>query len=180
MKPAVSGPPALTDAPAGPSVPSGPRASPDYFDDNWDIVPSPEGDAVMADGPPGGEENVPMEYGIIDLNQCGVLAKPSCLSDLHLVSIARLNVESIAYDGSKGEFKVIDFCGGRVKLWKPSHVISDTTLGELDPEGTFKAMQKECDGLTAVRAGVILSEKQKDDFCKRHGVKPHHMSLGYK
>ena len=172
VKPAVSGPPALTDAPAGPSVPSGPRASPDYFDDNWDIVPSPEGDAVMADGPPGGEENVPMEYGIIDLNQCGVLAKPSCLSDLHLVSIARLNVESIAYDGSKGEFKVIDFCGGRVKLWKPSHVISDTTLGELDPEGTFKAMQKECDGLTAVRAGVILSEKQKDDFCKRHGVKP--------
>ena len=172
VKPAVSGPPALTDAPAGLSVPSGPRASPDYLDDNWDIVPSPEGDAVMADGPPGGEENVPMEYGIIDLNQCGVLAKPSCLSDLHLVSIARLNVESIAYDGSKGEFKVIDFCGGRVKLWKPSHVISDTTLGELDPEGTFKAMQKECDGLTAVRAGVILSEKQKDDFCKRHGVKP--------
>ena len=172
VKPAVSGPPALTDAPAGLSVPSGPRASPDYLDDNWDIVPSPEGDAVMADGPPGGEEDVPMEYGIIDLNQCGVLAKPSCLSDLHLVSIARLNVESIAYDGSKGEFKVIDFCGGRVKLWKPSHVISDTTLGELDPEGTFKAMQKECDGLTAVRAGVILSEKQKDDFCKRHGVKP--------
>ena len=172
VKPAVSGPPALTDAPAGLSVPSGPRASPDYLDDNWDIVPSPEGDAVMTDGPPGGEEDVPMEYGIIDLNQCGVLAKPSCLSDLHLVSIARLNVESIAYDGSKGEFKVIDFCGGRVKLWKPSHVISDTTLGELDPEGTFKAMQKECDGLTAVRAGVILSEKQKDDFCKRHGVKP--------
>ena len=172
VKPAVSGPPALTDAPAGLSVPSGPRASPDYLDDNWDIVPSPEGDAVMADGPPGGEEDVPMEYGIIDLNQCGVLAKPSCLSDLHLVSIARLNVESIAYDGSKGEFKVIDFCGGRVKLRKPSHVISDTTLGELDPEGTFKAMQKECDGLTAVRAGVILSEKQKDDFCKRHGVKP--------
>ena len=43
----------------------------------------------------------------------------------------------------------------------------------MDPEGTFKAMQKECDGLTAVKAGVILNEKQKvDDFCKRHGVKP--------
>ena len=26
--------------------------------------------------------------------------------------------------------------------------------------------------MTAVRAGVILSEKQRDDFCKRHGVKP--------
>ena len=26
--------------------------------------------------------------------------------------------------------------------------------------------------MTAVKAGVILNEKQKDDFCKRHGVKP--------
>ena len=74
--------------------------------------------------------------------------------------------------GSKGGCKVIDFCGSRVKLWKPSHVISDTTLGELDPEGTFKAMQKEWDGLTAVKAGVILSEQKKEEFCKLHGVKP--------
>ena len=88
------------------------------------------------------------------------------------MSDVRFHVESIAYDGSKGECKVIDFCGSRVKLWKPSHVISDTTLGELDPEGTFKAMQKECDGLTAVKAGVILSEQKKEEFCKLHGVKP--------
>ena len=91
---------------------------------------------------------------------------------LDLMSDVRFHVESIAYDGSKGECKVIDFCGSRVKLWKPSHVISDTTLGELDPEGTFKAMQKECDGLTAVKAGVILSEQKKEEFCKLHGVKP--------
>ena len=97
----------------------------------------------MFDGPSADEAPVPMEFGIVDLCQCGVVVKPSCLSDSELVSVVRLNVESIAYDGSKGEFKVIDFCGGRVKLWKPSHVISD-----------------------------ILNEKQKDDFCKRHGVKP--------
>ena len=129
-------------------------------------------DGSMFDSPLADEPPVPMTFGFVDLCQCGVLVKPSCLSDSELVSVVRLNVESIAYDGSKGEFKVIDFCGGRVKLWKPSHVISDATLGELDPEGTFKAMQKECDGLTAVKAGVILNEKQKDDFCKRHGVKP--------
>ena len=33
-------------------------------------------------------------------------------------------------------------------------------------------MQKECDGLTAVKAGVILSEQKKEEFCKLHGVKP--------
>ena len=108
----------------------------------------------------------------MDLRQCGVLFNPSSLSGLDLMSDVRFHVESIAYDGSKGECKVIDFCGSRVKLWRPSHVISDTTLGELDPEGTFKAMQNECDGLTAVKAGVILSKQKKEEFCKLHGVKP--------
>ena len=127
-------------------------------------------DQPMLDGPAGPDEDsvAPMEFGLVDLCQCGVLFNPSSLSGLDLMSDVRFHVESIAYDGSKGECKVIDFCGSRVKLWKPSHVISDTTLGELDPEGTFKAMQKECDGLT----GVILSEQKKEEFCKLHGVKP--------
>ena len=128
-------------------------------------------DQPMVDSPAGPDEDSvsPMEFGLVDLNQCGVLFNPSSLSGLDLMSDVRFHVESIAYDGSK---EVIDFCGSRVKLWKPSHVISDTTLGELDPEGTFKAMQKECDGLTAVKAGVILSEQKKEEFCKLHGVKP--------
>ena len=131
-------------------------------------------DQPMLDGPADPDEDsvAPMEFGLVDLCQCGVLFNPSSLSGLDLMSDVRCHVESIAYDGSKGECKVIDFCGSRVKLWKPSHVISDTTLGELDPEGTFKAMQKECDGLTAVKAGVILSEQKKEEFCKLHGVKP--------
>ena len=131
-------------------------------------------DQPMLDGPTDPDEDsvAPMEFGLVDLCQCGVLFNPSSLSGLDLMSDVRFHVESIAYDGSKGECKVIDFCGSRVKLWKPSHVISDTTLGELDPEGTFKAMQKECDGLTAVKAGVILSEQKKEEFCKLHGVKP--------
>ena len=131
-------------------------------------------DQPMVDSPAGPDEDSvsPMEFGLVGLNQCGVLFDPSSLSGLDLMSDVRFHIESIAYDGSKGECKVIDFCGSRVKLWKPSHVISDTTLGELDPEGTFKAMQKECNGLTAVKAGVILSEQKKEEFCKLHGVKP--------
>ena len=128
----------------------------------------------MLDGPALLDEDsaTPMEFGMVDLCQCGLAFHPSSLCDSDLMSEVRFHVESVAYDGSKGEFKVIDFCGSRVKLWKPSHVVSDTTLGELDPEGTFKAMQKECDGLTAVKAGVILSEQKKEEFCKLHGVKP--------
>ena len=34
-------------------------------------------------------------------------------------------------------------------------------------------------GLTAVKAGVILNERQKDAFCKRHWGEAHRMSLGY-
>ena len=105
VRPEVS---ASASAPAAPDVPA--------------IADSPQGDDYgwldhpMFDGPSADEAPVPMEFGIVDLCQCGVLVKPSCLSDSELVSVVRLNVESIAYDGSKGEFKVIDFCGGRVKL----------------------------------------------------------------
>ena len=87
-------------------------------------------DQPMLDGPAGPDEDsvAPMEFGLVDLCQCGVLFNPSSLSGLDLMSDVRFHVESIAYDGSKGECKVIDFCGSRVKLWKPSHVISDIQL----------------------------------------------------
>ena len=163
-RPEVSLPSSAPPAVVVPNVPAAPLPPPDLA-----IMDQP-----MLDGPALLDEDsaTPMEFGMVDLCQCGLAFHPSSLSDSDLMSEVRFHVESIAYDGSKGEFKVIDFCGSRVKLWKPSHVVSDTTLGELDPEGTFKAMQKECDGLTAVKAGVILSEQKKEEFCKLHGVKP--------
>lgn len=123
-------------------------------------VPSPPSVAL---GTPDEDSVAPMEFGMVDLCQCGVTFHPSGLSDADL-SVVGFSVESNAYDGSKGECKVIDFCGSCVKLWEPSHVIP--------VQLSFKATQKECDGLTAVKAGVILSEQKKDDFCKLHGVKP--------
>ena len=79
-------------------------------------------------GIPEEDSATPMEFGMVDLCQCGVAFHPSSLSDSDLMSEVRFSVESIAYDGSKEECKVIDFCGSHVKLWKPSYVISDTTL----------------------------------------------------
>ena len=42
----------------------------------------------------------------------------------------------------------MDFCGRKIKLWKPSGAVSDVTLRDLPAEGTFLAMQKEIRGIT--------------------------------
>ena len=76
--------------------------------------------------------------------RCGILTSPE------LVQRDRFSVESIQYDGYCDEFVIMDFCGQKIKLWKPSGAVSDVTLRDLPAEGTFLAMQKEIRGLTAV------------------------------
>ena len=80
------------------------------------------------------------------------------LTSPELVQRDRFSVESIQYDGFCDEFVVMDFCGQKIKLWKPSGAVSDVTLRDLPAEGTFLAMQKETRGLTAVGAGQVLAE----------------------
>ena len=56
----------------------------------------------------------------------------------------RLVVDSIRFDpDSHNGFEEVDLCGTKVRVWRPSGAVSDTTLVELDPEGTFKGMIKE-------------------------------------
>ena len=80
------------------------------------------------------------------------------LTSPELVQRDRFSVESIQYDGYCDVFVVMDFCGQKIKLWKPSGAVSDVTLRDLPAEGTFLAMQKEIRGLTAVGAGQVLAE----------------------
>ena len=80
------------------------------------------------------------------------------LTSPELVQRDRFSVESIQYNGYRDEFVVMDFCGQKIKLWKPSGAVSDVTLRDLPAEGTFLAMQKEIRGLTAVGAGQVLAE----------------------
>ena len=80
------------------------------------------------------------------------------LTSPELVQRDRFSVESIQYNGYCDEFVVMDFCGQKIKLWKPSGAVSDVTLRDLPAEGTFLAMQKEIRGLTAVGAGQVLAE----------------------
>ena len=49
--------------------------------------------------------------------------------------------------------------------------MSGTSLEDLDPSGTFLAMQKELKGLTEVKAGKCMSEEEATKFCKKHGIK---------
>jgi len=62
-------------------------------------------DQPMLDGPALLDEDsaTPMEFGMVDLCQCSL----SSLCDSDLMSEVQFHVESIAYDGSKGECKVI-------------------------------------------------------------------------
>ena len=56
--------------------------------------------------------------------------------------------------------KVVELCGSKVRLWKPTGAVSDTTLKELDPQGTFLAMVKDLKGLTHMKAGRIIKAKE--------------------
>ena len=42
--------------------------------------------------------------------------------------------------------------------------VSDATLVELSPSGTFRAMVKEIEGLTGVKAGNVLKQKGWNPF----------------
>ena len=54
------------------------------------------------------------------------------------------SVESISLSGGAHDSEVVELCGSKVRLWKPTGAVSDTTLEELDPQGNFP-----CDGQRA-------------------------------
>ena len=57
--------------------------------------------------------------------------------------------------------RCVEICGSKVRLWKPTGTVSDTTLEELDPQGTFLAMVKELKGLTqrkGFRARIVVKD----------------------
>ena len=56
-----------------------------------------------------------------------------------------------------------------MRLWKATGAASDTPLEEQDPHGTFLAMVEELKGLTQVKAGRIMQEKEAMQFCKKMG-----------
>ena len=117
------------------------------------------------------DHRLPMDISMIDVCQCSEQIRIGCLTSPDLLFQERLSVESISFSGVQHSFEEVVLCGERVKLWKPTGAVSDTTLEELDPQGTFLAMVKELKGLTQVKAGRVMKEKEALDFCKKHGIK---------
>ena len=73
---------------------------------------------------------------------------------------------SIRFDwNGPGEYQRVNLCCTPVRVWKPSGAVSDTTLVELSPSGTFRAMVKEIEGLTGVKASNVLTQKEMERFC---------------
>eukprot|EP00435_Cladocopium_sp_Y103_P042348 s2111_g11.t1 len=94
------------------------------------------------------DHRLPMDISMIDVCQCSEQIRIGCLTSPDLLFQERLSVESISFSGVQHSFEEVVLCGERVKLWKPTGAVSDTTLEELDPQGTFLAMVKELKGLT--------------------------------
>ena len=138
------------------------------------LPPSPRGgesrpmDVEMQDVE---EEQLQEDVPMLDVVCACNFVRFDQLSSAEFLMKERFDVSSISFEGSQHESIVVDLCGVKVKLWKPTSAVSDTTLEPLDPEGTFLAMVKEVKGLTMVEAGNVLTGPQSVAFCQKYKVK---------
>ena len=49
-----------------------------------------------------------------------------------LLSEERFSVVSISFSGGAHDSEVVELCGSKVRFWKPTGAVSDTTLEELE------------------------------------------------
>ena len=85
----------------------------------------------------GMEVEPPQSIPMIDVCLCSERVRISCLTSPDLLSEERFSVESISFLGGAHDSEEVELCGSKVRLWKPTGAVSDTTLEELDPQGTF-------------------------------------------
>ena len=177
---------ALEQAGEGGDVPYSPSLGPehaDLADVDMDLpleassAPAEAASFSERDAPEFQSEDVEMEVEqpqtipMIDVCLCSERVRIGCLTSPDLLSEERFSVESISFSGGAHDSEVVELCGSKVRLWKPTGAVSDTTLEELDPQGTFLAMVKELKGLTHVNAGRVMKEKEALQFCKKHNIK---------
>ena len=107
-----------------------------------------------------------------DIEMSGDLLEDSEMVD-SMLELDGSFVCSIRFDwDGPGEYQRVNLCGAPVGVWKPSGAVSDTTLVELSPSGTFRAMVKEIEELTGVKAGNVLAQKEMERFCAEFGTRP--------
>ena len=93
---------------------------------------------------------------------CGKVTSPTLVGE---------NVSSIFFGGSETKFKVVNFCGVKVKVWQPQGAIDDSTLEQLRADHCFDGMLTEIENLDKCEAGFPVRRQEAVDFTKRVGTK---------
>lgn len=88
------------------------------------------------------EVEAPQTIPMIDVCLCPKRVRIGCLTSPDLLSEERFSVKSVSFSGGAYDSEVVELCGSKVRLRKPTGAVSDTTLGELDPQGTFLEWSK--------------------------------------
>ena len=113
-------------------------------------------------------QDIPM----LDVCLCDRFVSPLRISSSEVIVFERFFVESTGIDATfKSSSELVKFCGVKMRLWKPDWAVSDTTLEDLPPAGTYAAMYKEIVGLDALSAGQPLKEPEVLALCRVANVK---------
>ena len=66
------------------------------------------------------EVETPQMIPMIDVCLCSERVRIGCLTSPDLLSEERFSVESISFSGGAHDSEVVELCGSKVRLWKPT------------------------------------------------------------
>ena len=81
------------------------------------------------------------------------------------------NVSSIFFGGGETKFKVVNFCGVKVKVWQPQGAIDDSTLEQLRADHCFDGMLTEIENWDKCEAGFPVRRRKQLILPKKVGTK---------
>ena len=78
-------------------------------------------------------------------------------------------VESVVFKGDETKFKTEELGGIKVRVWRPSSAIDDTTCATLDPELTWQGMIQETCHLEECGTGIAIPSTEMDELKRSKG-----------
>ena len=78
-------------------------------------------------------------------------------------------VESVVFKGDETKFKTEELGGIKVRVWRPSSAIDDTTCASLDPELTWQGMVQETCHLEECGTGVAITPSELEELKRAKG-----------
>lgn len=78
-------------------------------------------------------------------------------------------VESVVFKGDETKFKTEELGGIKVRVWRPTSAIDDTTCGSLDPDLTWQGMVQETCHLEECGTGTAISAVELEELKRAKG-----------